>query len=205
MKLYSYIVRRDYGFAPNPFHGRCTLATCKPKIRATAGVGDWIVGTGSKHYGLEGRVVYAMQVSDILTYDQYWSDPRFARKRPNLHGSLKQAYGYNIYHRDPDSGAWLQEDSHHSYADGSPNPANLAHDTQADAVLIADRFYYWGRTGPRIPSTFRNYNGNDVCHSRPNHKSRFPPPLVESFINWIRSQPGRGYIGEPAEFVLRRR
>ena len=32
MKLYSYIVARDFGFAPNPFYGFCTLATCKPKI-----------------------------------------------------------------------------------------------------------------------------------------------------------------------------
>ncbi len=28
--------RRDYGFAPNPFHGICTLATCKPVIRRVA-------------------------------------------------------------------------------------------------------------------------------------------------------------------------
>ena len=48
MKLFSYVVARDYGFAPNPFFSTCTLATCKPKIRRTASVGDWIIGTGSK-------------------------------------------------------------------------------------------------------------------------------------------------------------
>lgn len=31
--LFSYIVRWDHGFAPNPFHGICSLATCKPGIR----------------------------------------------------------------------------------------------------------------------------------------------------------------------------
>jgi hypothetical protein len=40
-------VARDYGFAPNPFFGVCTLATCKPKIRKAAAIGDWVVGTGS--------------------------------------------------------------------------------------------------------------------------------------------------------------
>lgn len=40
MKLFSYVVAREYGFAPNPFFGWCTLATCKPKIRVTAEVGD---------------------------------------------------------------------------------------------------------------------------------------------------------------------
>lgn len=54
MKLYSYIVARDYGFAPNPFFGICTLATCKQKIRSAANVGDWVIGTGSKDYNLDG-------------------------------------------------------------------------------------------------------------------------------------------------------
>ena len=37
--LYSYVITRDYGFAPNPFGGICTLATCKPGIRNHAKVG----------------------------------------------------------------------------------------------------------------------------------------------------------------------
>ena len=48
MRLHSYVVARDYGFAPNPFFGVCTLATCKPKIRSAAKLGDWVMGTGSK-------------------------------------------------------------------------------------------------------------------------------------------------------------
>jgi hypothetical protein len=68
MRLFSYVVARDYGFAPNPFFGFCTLATCKPKIRAAAALGDWIVGTGSCAYGLEGRLVYAMRVTEVLTF-----------------------------------------------------------------------------------------------------------------------------------------
>lgn len=202
MKLYSYIVPRDFGFAPNPFYGTCTLATCKPKVRATAQVGDWIVGTGSKRYALDGHIVYAMQVSEILTYEQYWSDARFARKRPNLHGSLKQAYGDNIYHCDPSIGDWLQEDSHHSHSDGSPNQTNVAHDTQSDNVLVGNEFYYWGESGPLIPGEFRNYDGHDVCHSGRGHKCKFPSGLVVSFIKWIRSQGDSGYLGEPAEFRL---
>jgi len=40
-ELHSYVVARDYGFAPNPFFGFCTLATCKPRLRSVAQVGDW--------------------------------------------------------------------------------------------------------------------------------------------------------------------
>ncbi|MGE3595803.1 MAG: hypothetical protein AB7N70_09645 [Dehalococcoidia bacterium] len=40
----SYKMTHDTGFAPNPFWGCLTLATCKPGIRQTRGPGDWIAG-----------------------------------------------------------------------------------------------------------------------------------------------------------------
>jgi hypothetical protein len=192
--LYSYVVARDYGFAPNPFFGICTLATCKPKIRNSARGGDWIVGTGSAVYGLSGRIVYAMKVSEILSYTEYWLDSRFQVKKPNLRGSLKQAYGDNIYHSNAKANEWVQEDSHHSKEDGTPNLANVMHDTQTPKVLIGEEFTYWGGTGPEIPDEFRC-----VCAGR-NHKSRFPPAFVEPFLAWIRSHAAKGYVGDPAEF-----
>ncbi len=72
MKLYTYIVARDYGFAPNPFHGFCTLATCKPRIRSVAAVGEWVVGTGAAtKYNYPGRLIYTMQVSELMDFDGY--------------------------------------------------------------------------------------------------------------------------------------
>ena len=41
-RIHSYVVRYDSGFAPNPFYGYCTLATCKPNIRRSADIGDWV-------------------------------------------------------------------------------------------------------------------------------------------------------------------
>ena len=199
MTLYSYVVARDYGFAPNPFFGVCTLATCKPKIRKHAQVDDWIVGTGSKSYGLEGRLVFAMKVAETLTFDNYWADLRFLRKKPNLSGSLKQAYGDNIYHRNPKTGRWLQENSHHSLANGCPNPKNIQHDTQVNRVLVATAFTYWGASGPMIPRRFRQYQGYDVCSGR-GHRCHFPQDLIVSFIAWIQSIPVTGYVGQPSEF-----
>ena len=93
MRLFSYVVARDYGFAPNPFYGYCTLATCKPEIRKVADVGDWDLGTGSKSHGSAPHAVFAMLVTETLTFNGYWSDPRFRSKRPNLRGSKKQAFG----------------------------------------------------------------------------------------------------------------
>ena|SRR2546425_97785 len=199
MKLYSYVVARDYGFAPNPFFGVCTLATCKPKIRGSADVGDWIIGTGSKQYCLDGRLVYAMKVSETLTYDEYWNDPRFSSKKPNLLGSLKQAFGDNIYHRNA-AGRWVQAISHHSYSDGSPNRANIEHDTKSPRVLVGSEFAYWGGGGPKIPAGFRNRAGVDVCCVGQGHKCIFPENFVAAFVKWIQSRGESGYIGAPSEF-----
>ncbi|SRR6266446_6327599 len=200
MTLYSYVVARDYGFAPNPFYGVCTLATCKPLIRRHANVGDWVVGTGSKTKGLEGRLVFAMQVAEALTFNQYWVDPRFLNKRPHLDGSLKQALGDNIYHRNSKTGKWHQENSHHSFSDGRPNPHNIANDTQTDRMLIGVDFVYWGRSGPSIPERFCRSHFN-VCAHR-GHKCRFLNEAdVRRFIEWIRSLDTTGYAGIPGEWA----
>lgn len=199
-RLYSYVVARDYGFAPNPFFGVCTLATCKPLIRRHARVGDWVVGTGSKRYGLDGRVVFVMEVAECLTFNDYWQDRRFRRKRPNLRGSIKQAFGDNIYHRHRTSGRWIQADSHHSREGGRANRGNVRHDTQVDRVLIAPNFIYWGAGGPRIPSRLRR-EGRDVCIGGQGHKCRFPDSVVRGFIEWIGTIEPRGYVGEPREFA----
>ena len=89
MRLFSYVVARDYGFAPNPFYGYCTLATCKPRIRKAAQTGDWVLGTGSKTHGRENQVVFAMRVTERLTFDEYWNDPRFKAKRPDAAGRVR--------------------------------------------------------------------------------------------------------------------
>ncbi|GER07167.1 hypothetical protein GCM10007972_18120 [Iodidimonas muriae] len=201
MKLHSYVVARDFGFAPNPFYGFCTLATCKPIIRRMAQIGDWVVGTGSKTRRRHGHMVFAMRVTETMTFDEFWGDPRFFLKRPNLAGSKKQAFGDNIYHRDPVLGAWCQENSHHSYADGCANQKNIANDTQTDRVLISDDYIYWGGSGPEIPERFRGSRGTDLCAGR-GHKNRFPDLFVQGFIEWIRSQGEHGYVGTPLDWAL---
>lgn len=197
MKLYSYVIARDYGFAPNPFYGVCTLATCKPNVRKMANIGDWVVGTGSARYGLSGRIVYGMEVNETMTFEEYSLDPRFSNKKPILNGSRKQAYGDNIYSRR--GGRWRQADSHHSLADGKPNIANIKNDTQTNRILISNNFRYWGADAPLIPARFRRKGKNDVCIIR-GYKSKFPESIATSFVEWLRTQGLTGYSGAPAEF-----
>lgn len=197
--IFSYVIARDFGFAPNPFHGYCTLACCKPKIRDSASLGDWVIGTGSKSYGLSCKLVYAMKVSEVLSFQQYWSDPRFITKRPNIRGSYKWAYGDNIYHKNPHSGRWVQEDSHHSHEGGKHNLRNIVHDTKIDRVLIAEEFWYWGGKARYIPRQFLAAEEN-ICKTGQGHRNRFSDGLVRRFIAWVTTLPDKGFIGAPAEY-----
>lgn len=201
MRLHSYVVARDYGFAPNPFFGVCTLATCKPKIRSVAAIGDWVMGTGSKQVNRECHIVYAMRVTEAMTFERYWSDPRFQQKKPNLRGSKKQAFGDNIYSRDAGGYHWCQADSHHSLTDGSPNPKNIAADTGTNRILLSTDFVYWGGTGPELPRAFLNYGRyhENICAGR-GHKNDFSPQLVEEAVAWIRSLNQTGFCGEPLDW-----
>lgn len=143
--LYTYAITRDFGFAPNPFHGLCTLATCKPDIRKSAKVGDWIMGVGgSTLRSVKRKCILLMKVSEKMSFQEYWDDKRFALKKSVRNGSRVQMLGDNIYHRD-ENGGWIQEDSHHSHPDGTPNFVNLNRDTgKTDQILVSNYFLYFG-------------------------------------------------------------
>ena len=195
-KLYSYIVARDYGFAPNPFYGYCTLATCKPSIRRSASIGDWIIGTGTKMKNRDGHLVFAMRITETMTFDEYWGEPRFRDKRPDLFSSKRRAFGDNIYYRSGSAGEWSQLDSHHSHVDGSQNDRNIRNDTKVDRVLISEDFVYWGGSGPLL----REFGGVSLCHTTQAHRSKFPRLAVDEFVEWIREMGETGYNGIPLEW-----
>lgn len=192
-RLFSYVVARDAGFAPNPFYGVCTLATCKPRIRDSAEVGDWVVGTGSAQEKRVGHIVYAMQVSEVLSFDDYWADSRFQVKKPHLHGGLKQAFGDNIYSRDAETGSWQQADSHHSRPCGVPGKANIKRDTSSDRVLVSGDFIYWGNGSILLPQ----FSGESIIHSTQGHRNKFRPEIVAEFVAWFYSFGEVGCIGDP--------
>jgi len=161
-----YVVARDFGFAPNPFHGFCSLATCKPKIRSKADVGDWIIGIGGSRLNAAGRCVFAMRVTEKLKFNEYWLNPKYLDKKPVRNGSQKMMVGDNIYYHDPADDQWHQADSHHSYADGSANLDNLRRDTSTENVLISQHFFYFGIDAPQIPANILNAIGfkNGIGH-----------------------------------------
>ncbi len=186
VKLYSYVVKSDTGFAPNPFWNYCTLACCKPKIRKNANIGDWIVGTGSKRNVGQDKLVYAMKTTEKITFEQYSKDRKFRNKIPR--SGLKGERGDNIYYKNKD-GEWVvRRRSYHT-------KKQMNHDLNGIYVLISDHYFYFGRKAISIPDKFK-----EVAKKGPGHKCNFDNNMVKQFITWIEDNYKTGMYGDPHDF-----
>ncbi|GAB5456544.1 MAG: hypothetical protein Hens2KO_27730 [Henriciella sp.] len=196
-RLYRYVIDHDKGFAPNPFFNLCSLACCKPRIRKSATVGDVIVGFGPKKYDLGGKVIYWMEIDEVVDFETYWHDARFRRKKPKVGGSLCLNFGDNIYHRNPVTGEWIQDNSFHSDPNSLHGQGNLKRDTErTDRVLLAREYAYWGGNGPTPPDPF-----DPLIKSGIGETYRVDDDALQTaFIEWLKSFSDRGFINEPADW-----
>ncbi|NMC49001.1 MAG: hypothetical protein GYA47_06175 [Desulfovibrio sp.] len=165
LRLFSYKMTYDSGFAPNPFGCTLTLATCKADIRKAKKVGDWIAGFTSKklcgHKVGEEKLIYLMKVGEKITIDSYFHDSRFQDKIPGSKG-LNSYFGDNIYRlvdrKDESLGYEQIPNAHHSLSE-------MENDVKGKYVLIADEYYYFGMSAIEIPSFVRpNIPKNEHPH-----------------------------------------
>lgn len=193
-KAFCYVIPYDTGFAPNPFHGLCTLATCKPQIRLGVAQrilasyytteritekitsaaqkkmpdsefirkqGIWVIGIASKdtcnkiEKGSIGRILYMMQVTEVMTYGEYWNAhpekrPPMASMKSVAESSPKKEADYmnlgdNIYTEDlkilP---LYSQHSNHDNESMQSISDLNNK-DRRGVYVLLSDNFLYFGK------------------------------------------------------------
>ncbi len=180
-RLFSYVVAHDTGFAPNVKGGYCTLACCKPRIRGAARRGDLVLGTASSRYG-RNRISFLMRVSEVLSFEDYFNDPRFAAKKPD-----NDPDGDNIYFRA--KGRFRQlSNRHHRNSD-------LAHDTQVDKVLVGSLFWYFGDSAPELPRRF----ADSIIKKGPGHRTIRGASTVGDLVNWVCARYRNGVLAIPRD------
>ena len=156
-KLYSYKMRHDNRFAPNPLFGILTLATCKPGMRRNTKIGHWIAGWTSKNMdhnptevGQE-KLIYLAKVTDKITIAEYWE--KYPQKRPVYTDdtTILERYGDNIYQpctTAPDGFIQIKNPFH--------GESKKAKDLRGEKVLICKEFYYFSCLNPlEIPTVIR--------------------------------------------------
>lgn len=181
MRLFSYVVQHDYGHAPNPYHGVCTLAHCKSSegkpwkgknIVDRAKVGDWVVGTGGSHLDRSaghGKLIYAIQVDDKFSLADYYADPHFQKKKRIQDGTYEQRQGDNL------------------------ECCSSNHD---GFVLISRQFYYYGGKAISIPRQFREHEKHPLEKKGPGYRCKFGQDFIERFVRWIEKKR-MGRHGDP--------
>jgi hypothetical protein len=182
-KIYSYVLKVDDGAAPNPFFGKCTLTICKPKIRKTAQIGDWVIGTGSKNtelsknkfYDFSNSVVYAMKVTAKMTlaeYDKY-CQAELTEKIPDINSEdWRLKVGDCIYDYSTGDNPVMRRGVHDEYC----------RNTDLDGLysLLSDHFYYFGYEARPLPHDLMV-----MIKKNRGHKVIINPDLVQKFEQWI--------------------
>lgn len=176
MNLFSYVITYDTGFAPNPFGGFLTLACCKPRIRRVARKGDYIIGTGSKRTIGTTKLIYAAEISDVVSMEDYGKLPKFNIKRPDSDGKWWQILGDNIYEKK--GSKWIQREN------PDHDESHMEYDLTGINVVICKRFWYFGDHPEELQPRFR-----ELIKTGPGHKRFEETPLIKQFLAWLRKMP----------------
>ena len=200
MTTRTYRIDHDLGFAPNPFFGWCSLACCMPQIRRHARIDDVIIGmAGSGKRGLNRihpQVIYWMRVSEAMCFDEYWNDPRFAAKQPQIPGPKLRMVGDRTYRRDTEASSWLFDLSMHYLPPASQgNGGHVVRDTKVDRLLVGRDFTYWGKVGPKLPDHLL-----ELFPSRRGQKCPEAGPLLAELHEFVGLDDPQGVVGDPADW-----
>ena len=184
-RLYSYKMSHDDGFAPNPYFGVLTLATCMCKMRQNTKVGNWIAGWTSRKTATstppgEERLIYLAKVTDKIPIAEYWD--RFPMKRPS-NADEKSTHGDNIYCPDSSSpnGLRLVESVYRRPTD----TVKIGKDLNGGFVLICEEYYFFGADSPlEVPQKVRP--------NVPKYQSSFGviTEAPTSFIAYVKANAG---------------
>ena len=156
-------------------------------------MGDWVVGLSPKAKG--NRVVYAMRIDEILLFDHYYRDERFAVKIPDFDtGEIVCKCGDNIY--EPlSNGDFRQLRSMHSKDKGPEEDLKTKkRDLGGENVLISRNFHYFGSQGPELPD-----NLSELKVGRA-HKNKFSQEVISRFLRFIATDP-KGISGPPNKWL----
>ena len=197
IRLFSYKMTHDTGFAPNPFGGILTLATCKPKIRECKKIGDWVAGftsgqLNSDKVGNE-KLIYLMQVTDKIPFKEYWNDSKYEKRKPNPDSPIIIGKrGDNIYKPI--------EENPTTFSDFEliPNPNHTENNKEKDLsgkyVLISNIFYYFGSVPIIIPENIKPI----VPNGQSSHGSRtYDNRIINDFLSYIKTNYKMGMHSHP--------
>jgi len=183
--IYVYKLTCDNGGAPCIHDGLLSLSICKPKIRMSASVGDWIIGFGGKSIEeLRDKLIYVAKVTAIERDGNYYKSHQYVGRPDCIYEPHDHGYRYRM------------GKTYHS-------PGEFDHDLgQGPAFgratcLLSDQFAYFGggKDRPSIDTV------QDIYDGLPRNFRKHHPDKVrlrlENFIVYVFAFKTGGDAGSP--------
>ncbi len=172
MKIWTYVITHDEGRAPNYERPATTLAICKPRIRAKAAIGEIVLafsGAGINPHEPHS-VCWAGVVSEVLTFAEYWNDPRFQRKK-RAHSETPD----NVYKPGRNGIPVPDKDDVHDHT-------NAVVDIGGTNVLVFKRWWHSEYPASVLPARF----GLRIIGGRRGHRrEELSQALFQELIQWL--------------------
>ena len=174
-RILRYILQVDKGMAPCVDNGLVSLATCKPKIRASAKAGEWVAGFRPRPDD-RGLLVWAGRVADILDVAEY------ERRYRGRSDAVYRAMAGGGFKR-------LRPDYH-------PGEDEFRKDTSAP-VLFFDReaTWYFGREPRMLPESLMHL----AAAGRGHRVSGVDDGDAAALRAWLTSLGPPGVQGRPSD------
>ncbi len=122
-KIYFYKMIVDNGGAQCVQDGLLSLAICKPQIRSTIDIDNFIIGFGSNV--LDNKLIYIAQITDKLLDGEYYKQQEYSYRNDCLYSFDGQQYS-------------RREDKKYHISNNTPN------DEGNNIVLLSDNYRYFG-------------------------------------------------------------
>ena len=183
--IYVYKLTCDNGGAPCIHEGLLSLSICKPGIRVSANVGDWIIGFGGKSVEeLRGKLIYVAKVTAIEEDGNYYKSDRYGDRPDCVYQSLDHGYQY-------------REGKQYHFPGEFDHDLGRCPEFERARCLLSDQFAYFGgaKDRPSIDAVRDIYDGLPRDF-RKNHPDEIRHRL-ESYIFSVFAFKTGGDVGSP--------
>ncbi len=177
-RIWRYVLATDNGMAPCVENKWLSLCCCKPRIRESARVGDWVVGFVPKRIKL-AHVAWLGRVGKIFPLGEY--EQQFSSRLDAIYSLRRSASGEEVL-------VPLRTDYH-------ADEHSRARDLKGRNCLIFEPFWYWGNAGVPVPHEIA-----DLAHYHVGQSTRkSSPEKIASLEAWAKSVAPPGVHGEPRD------
>jgi hypothetical protein len=172
-RIWRYALVTDNGMAPCLEKGILSLCLCKPTIRKSGRIGEWVVGFVPKRIN-DGRVhvAWAGRIAEIFPMGDY--EKQFPGRQDAIYKLTERGW------------VFLRDDYHER---------SRSRDIDGKNALIFDPFWYWGDAGIAAPDEISNLAYYYVGQTTKNSS----PERIEHLEAWLRSVAEPGVHGKPRD------